>query len=79
MQRSHAPAPDITPAALREPDAAKYIGLTPSFLRAARVGRCDGPPYIRVGRAVLYRRDDLDAFLQSRRISLADLPAAGSQ
>jgi hypothetical protein len=68
MRRSHTPPADITPAALRELDAAKYIGLTRSFLRAARVGRCVGPDYIRVGRAVLYHRADLDAFLAARRV-----------
>jgi hypothetical protein len=56
------------PAALRERDAAQYVGLTPSFLRAARVGRCDGPAYVRVGRAVLYRRADLDDWLASHRV-----------
>jgi hypothetical protein len=66
---SHRTATDITPpAGLREPDAARYLGLTPAFLRAARVGRCAGPAYVRVGRAVVYLRPDLDAFLQSRRV-----------
>jgi hypothetical protein len=63
MRRRHTPSPIITPAALRERDAATYLSLTRSYLRAARVGRCDGPPYIRAGRAVLYRRTDLDAWL----------------
>lgn len=56
------------PAALREADAARYVGLTCSFLRAARVGRCDGPAYIRVGRAVLYLASDLDAWLRAHRV-----------
>jgi hypothetical protein len=56
------------PAALRERDAARYVGLTPSFLRAARLGRCDGPIYVRAGRVVLYLRADLDAFLAARRV-----------
>jgi hypothetical protein len=67
---SHPTIADTTPpAGLREPEAAQYLGLTPSFLRAARVGRCEGPPYVRVGRAVVYLRPDLDAFLQARRIA----------
>jgi hypothetical protein len=68
MRRSHTPPTDIAPAALREADAARYLGLTASFLRAARVGRCDGPTYVRIGRAVAYLRADLDAFLDARRV-----------
>ncbi|HVT46507.1 MAG TPA: hypothetical protein VHD57_01865 [Vicinamibacterales bacterium] len=62
------PSPPSPPAALRERDAAHYLGLTPSFLRASRVGRCDGPTYVRVGRTVLYRRADLDAWLAAHRV-----------
>jgi hypothetical protein len=66
----HTPTPptDLSPAAFREGDAARYIGLTASFLRAARVGRCDGPPYLRAGRAIIYLRADLDAWLAARRV-----------
>jgi hypothetical protein len=49
---------------LRERDAAKYIGLSPGFLRASRRGRCKGPAYVLAGRAVLYRIADLDEWLQ---------------
>ncbi len=59
----------VPPAGLRESEAARYTGLTQSFLRAARVGRCEGPAYCRVGRAIVYLRPDLDAFLLSRRVS----------
>jgi excisionase family DNA binding protein len=33
----------------------------------ASTGREDGPPYIKVGRLVRYRREDLDRWLDSRR------------
>ena len=68
MAGRHTPYHPITPVALREPEAAQYLGLSQAFLRASRRGRGDGPPYIRVGRAVLYRRADLDAFLAARRV-----------
>jgi hypothetical protein len=61
-------ATDIAPAALRESDAARYLSVTTSYLRAARVGRCDGPTYVRIGRAVTYLRADLDAWLAARRV-----------
>lgn len=53
--------------ALREADAAAYVGLSRAYLRQARMhGR--GPAFVRIGRAVVYRRDDLEAFLAQHRI-----------
>ncbi len=53
--------------ALREPDAAAYVGLSRAYLRQARMyGR--GPAFVRIGRAVVYRRDDLEAFLSQHRV-----------
>ena len=57
----------ITPRALHEAESAKYIGMSRAFLRAARLGRCDGPPYIRAGRAVRYLISDLDPARIARR------------
>jgi len=60
------PAP-IAVNVLREPDAAVYVGLSRAYLRQARMyGR--GPAFVRIGRAVLYRRDDLDRFLTEHRV-----------
>jgi hypothetical protein len=56
---------------LRERDAAKYIGLSVGFLRASRIGRCEGPAYVRAGRAVLYRIADLDEWLQRNTLRTA--------
>ena len=59
----------ITPRrAVAERDAAEYVGLSTSFLRASRLGRCDGPPYVRAGRAVRYLTSDLDRWLDERRV-----------
>ena len=56
---------------LREPDAASYLGLSRAYLRQARMhGR--GPAFVRIGRAVVYRRDDLDQFLNQHRIETRD-------
>jgi hypothetical protein len=53
---------------LTEAEAAKYICMSRAFLHAARFGRCAGPAYVRIGRAVRYRVSDLDAFLAERRV-----------
>lgn len=49
--------------------AADYCGVTPRFFEAARL-RGDGPRYIRLSRrAVRYRSEDLEAWLDARRYS----------
>ena len=61
---------DITPSTaptIPEPDAARYIGLSRAYLRQARQ-RGGGPAYVRIGRAVRYRVNDLDAFLEAHRV-----------
>lgn len=62
----------IDPCALTEEDAARYIAMSRSFLRQARMdgdrdNRTPGPRFIRIGRAVRYLRDDLDAWLEHFR------------
>ncbi len=49
---------------LRVPDASKYLGLAESTLNKLRI-RGSGPVYAKAGRAVLYDRADLDAWLTS--------------
>ena len=52
---------------LVERDAARYLGLSQSFLRKSRrLGR--GPVFLRIGRAVRFRTADLDAFLEARTV-----------
>ena len=52
-------------AVLNEKEAARYTGMSRSFLAQARMdgnreGRTPGPPYIRIGTSIRYRIDDLD-------------------
>jgi predicted DNA-binding transcriptional regulator AlpA len=52
---------------LDERDAARCSGYTPAAFRAWRSqGR--GPAYIRIGRSVRYRVEDLDAWLTAHRV-----------
>jgi hypothetical protein len=56
-----------TVTTLREADAARYIALSPAFLRKARATN-RGPAFVRVGRAVVHRITDLDQWLDRHRI-----------
>jgi excisionase family DNA binding protein len=53
---------------LTEADAARYVNLSRSTLKASRLARprCDGLPFVRLGRAVRYRVADLNAWLDAR-------------
>ena len=43
----------ISPRTLRDSAAAKYIGMSESWLRQSRVsGNPDAPPFVKLGRAV---------------------------
>ncbi len=57
---------------LTEKQAAPYIGMSRSFLRQSRMNgkrrnRTSGPPFLKIGRKVLYLADDLDAWLLEHR------------
>ena len=52
---------------LRPSEAATYLRLAKSTLAKWRLSG-DGPPYCKVGRAVVYRRSDLDAWLGARQL-----------
>ena len=60
---------------LRTGDAAEYVGLAGSTLEKMRVTGT-GPRYIKAGpRAVVYDTDDLDEWLEARRLtSTSDRP-----
>jgi excisionase family DNA binding protein len=49
---------------LRTTEAAGYIGLKKSTLEAWRV-RGEGPVFLKLGKAVRYRKEDIDAFLEA--------------
>lgn len=53
---------------LMEAQAAKLLNVSMRTLQAWRC-RNMGPAFIRVGRAIRYRRADLIAWLQSNRVS----------
>lgn len=60
----------ITPRLLSEKEASQYICMSRSYLRQARMdgnreNRTPAPPFIKIGRAVRYLREDLDAWLES--------------
>jgi hypothetical protein len=75
MEKNQAEAP-ITPRGMSEVDAARYIGVAPISLRQ---GRCEGrrekrmppPPFIKLGRKIIYLKDDLDRWLEMYRVALA--------
>ena len=52
---------------ISEKDAAEYVGRKVDTLRLDR-RKGVGPAYYRVGRRILYRVGDLEAFLSSRRV-----------
>jgi predicted DNA-binding transcriptional regulator AlpA len=51
---------------LRTPAAANYLGYAESTLEKKRVTG-NGPPFIRLGRVIVYDTRDLDSWLASRR------------
>jgi predicted DNA-binding transcriptional regulator AlpA len=64
------PTTSTAAAVIDEVAAAKYIGMSYSFLRLRRYKnsgrRIPGPAFIQLGRSVRYRIKDLDAWLESR-------------
>ena len=63
------------PAYLNTAAAARYSGLSESFLNKLRMGN-DGPSFFRIGRrAVRYRREDLDRWMV-RQLVTQDSPEA---
>jgi len=63
----HIETPARTAETVREPDAARYIGLSRAYLRQAR-GKGRGPAYLRLGRAIRYTIPDLDQYLAAHRV-----------
>jgi predicted DNA-binding transcriptional regulator AlpA len=64
----------ITKRGLSETQAAEYIGLSRSTLRQGRMdgdreGRCPTPPFVRLGRKIIYLREELDCWLDQHRVS----------
>jgi predicted DNA-binding transcriptional regulator AlpA len=55
---------------LRTPAAADYLGYAESTLEKKRLTG-DGPPFIRLGRVIVYDTRDLDSWLSARRATSA--------
>jgi predicted DNA-binding transcriptional regulator AlpA len=56
-----------------ETEAAKMIGMSVAFLRAARYrgilgNRTPAPPHLEIGRAIRYDKSELAAWLAARRV-----------
>ena len=56
--------------ALTEKEAGRYIGMSRSFLAQSRMdghreNRTPAPPFIKIGRAVRYLKEDLDRWLDN--------------
>lgn len=49
-------------------EAARFLGVSPETLPQWRV-RGNGPPFVRVGRRVVYRRATLERWLQEREVT----------
>jgi predicted DNA-binding transcriptional regulator AlpA len=48
--------------------AAQVLGVAPATLDAWRCYRRSGPPFVRLGRAVRYRRADLEQYIHGRTV-----------
>lgn len=46
-------------------EAAEYLGLAVSTLNKWRCYHTEGPVFVKLGKAVRYRKVDLDAFLEA--------------
>ena len=71
---------EISIRALNEKQASAYIGMSASFLQKDRMngtlqGRNPGPPYAKLGKRVVYFREDLDAWLNSHLITRNNNPS----
>lgn len=56
---------DKTADYLRTPEAARLLSVSHQYLEVCRC-RGEGPPYVRLGRAIRYRRTSLDDWMKSR-------------
>jgi predicted DNA-binding transcriptional regulator AlpA len=66
---------DLTHRRLRTPAAADYLGYAESTLEKKRLTG-DGPPFIRLGRVIVYDTRDLDSWLAERRARSTSEPTA---
>ncbi|WP_109442309.1 helix-turn-helix transcriptional regulator [Devosia elaeis] len=61
------------PLLVNTPEAARRLSVSRSFLEKKRFfGDADGPPYIKIGRAIRYRLVDLEAWAAAHRTGGAE-------
>jgi len=59
---------------LSEAEAAEYLNVSRPYLRLSRMngfvgsGNVPAPPYVKMGRAVRYRKADLDQWIESNLV-----------
>ena len=63
---------------LRVQDAARYLGVSVAKLNKERIVG-DGPPYCKFGGSVIYLKDDLDRFIESRRTTSTSAEPSGAK
>ena len=66
MGNTHHKTDTTRPKFLTENEAADYLGIKPQTLCSWRCTRRYNLPFIKVGRLVRYRPEDVEAFLESR-------------
>jgi len=61
-------------------EAAKYLGFSIQYLKQLRCSHqlidnklCAGPAYYKVGRKVIYRKNDLDIWFEQFRVERKDI------
>ena len=61
---------NVIPENLRPPQAAQYTGLSESTLAKLRMRhkRAEGPRYIKISGCIIYRRSDLDDWMDSHMV-----------
>ena len=52
-------------------EAARFLGFAPATLKKRRM-QGDPPSYFKIGKAVRYRRDDLERYLNECRVTAGD-------
>ena len=69
------PTEKVPRRGLSEEEAAHYLGISRASLRQGRMegrrnGRIPPPPFVRLGRKILYIREDLDRYLAENRVTV---------
>ncbi len=67
--QSESTAATSKPHSLNTVEAAAYLGVEPGTLEVWRSTKRYTIPYLKIGSRIRYRHDDLDAWLQSRRVA----------